>query len=464
MAPLSTVLRSTVFQRVLASTAVFVLLSLLLIWAIGLGQLNRIERSEAQEIEDWLAYGREVYMMDGAEGLSGEMAREGDDPIWPDDFIWEVLEEEQTLTVLRDPEGEVVAGFPGLFGSEAMEESLLDHPEIETPVITASVELFDDSTLTVGRFVPERTFELWFLMIFSSLALVVITLPLSVVTGYFLSRGVLRRLNTLAQTAETVASGQMHARAPLTGTGDEFDRLATGVNQMLDRIETLTQNVEAVSVGVAHDLKTPLSNIRGRLELISRDRGSPEAVAEHVASAEARLEGLLRVFDAMLRLGEIEAGQRREGFAPVDLSALLHDMAEGYCAAFDEADKQLSVSIEPGLTIVGDRDLLAQLTANLLDNALEHSRDAAKAHIIARKADNLVEVEIGDDGPGIAPAHRARVFERFFRADASRSTAGNGLGLALVKAIADLHQAQLTLHTDRPGAVFLVRFPPPAKA
>ncbi|MEM7718490.1 MAG: HAMP domain-containing sensor histidine kinase [Pseudomonadota bacterium] len=457
MARLSTVLQSTVFQRVLASTGLFVVLTLLAIWGIGLAVLSQIARSETAEIDAWLAYGHELYLMDGTEGLTAEIALEDDEPLWSNDFIWWILEDEQTLVVLRAPDGDIIAGYPGLFADEDLQEVTLDHPEIDMPLMARRISLFDDSTLTVGRFIPERSGEIWGFLIAGSLALVVITLPLSLITGYFLSRGVFRRLDGLAQTAGTVAAGQMTARAPVTGTGDEFDRLAAGVNQMLDRIEALTRNVEAVSVGVAHDLKTPLSNIRGRLELIDRDREKPDAVAEHVAVADARLSGLLRVFDAMLRLGEIEAGHRRAGFSTVDLSHLANEMADGYGAAFEEADKRLETSIAPGLLVEGDGDLLAQAISNLLDNALEHSRDAALVRFTARTEGADAVIAVGDDGPGIAPPLRAQVFERFFRGDASRATAGNGLGLALVKAIADLHHADLILLDDQPGAVFVLR-------
>ncbi len=448
------------FQRVLVSSGVFVALTLAAIWAIGLVLLWQIDRAERAEIARLLTEAREFYLVEGRDALVDELRREGTEPLWSEDDIFVLLEEEETIVVLRDPEFEPVAGFPGLYAGETLEETALDHPEIDDPLLAQSVELFDGSVLTVGRFIPEQIYEIWRFLVSGSAALVVIVLPLSLVTGYFLSRGVFRRLETLSTAAEAVATGQMSARAPLTGTGDEFDRLAAGVNQMLDRLEALTRNIEAVSVGVAHDLKTPLSNIQGRLELIRRDVADPDAVVEHLDLAEARLAGLVRVFDAMLRLGEIEAGRRRSAFAPVDLSALAQDMVDSYAPVFDDADKRLDAAILPGLTVEGDRELLTQLIANLFDNALEHSRDAARVHIAAMSVDGGVRLEIGDDGPGIPPNLRARVFERFFRGEASRTTPGNGLGLALVKAIADLHGAGIELLQNRPGAVFVLNFKP----
>ncbi|MEL6837930.1 MAG: HAMP domain-containing sensor histidine kinase [Pseudomonadota bacterium] len=277
-------------------------------------------------------------------------------------------------------------------------------------------------------------------------------------TGYFLSRSVFNRIEGISQTAAAVAAGQMTSRVPQSDRYDEFDRLAGGINQMLDRLAALNANIEAVSVGVAHDLRTPLTNIGGRLELISRDRANPDAVEKHIEAAEGYLSQLLGIFDALLRLGEVEAGRRKAAFDVVDLSALAADMAEAYAPIFEDANKSFQAHIDSGARISGDRELLEQLVANLLENAVEHARDAAQVGLSVRITADTVTLAISDDGPGISPANRTRIFERFYRADGSRSTPGNGLGLSLVKAIADLHGADITLDEDAPGAVFTLVF------
>jgi signal transduction histidine kinase len=435
------------------------MLTLAVIWTVGLIRISLIEASEQAVIESLIEDGIAIDNDTGHDGLIAAVRWDESRNVWTNEDIFVMLKDEETLMAYRDPENEIMAGFGGLWASDEITPMTLDHPQIEQTVMTQGHWFDDGRSILVGRFVPDRVNDIEQFVSTATLALFVIVLPLALLTGFFLSRGVFQRLETLWQTAETVSKGQLDARAPLTGTGDEFDRLGSGINQMLDKVEGLTRNVEAVSVGVAHDLKTPLANIGGRLELIRRDIENPAAVAEHVDLAEARLQSLLRIFDALLRMGEIESGARRSAFGSVDVSTLCTDMIESFAPLFEEADKTLNVVIAPNLKASGDRDLLTQLTANLLENALEHSRDAANVHVLLSRNNGDIYLEIGDDGPGIAPGSAERVFERFFRADASRSTPGNGLGLALVKAIADLHHADIKLLTDRPGAVFAVTLP-----
>lgn len=443
----------------IASCAIFVTLSLAIIWTVGPIRIAQIEKAEVTQLQNFLRQGYDIAQAEGREGLIRVVRWQEDQDVWDDDDIFVMLEERETLFAYRDPEGDIIAGFEGLWASDEPEVTALDHPQIDHPIVTQGYWFEDGSSIVVGRFIPDRIYNIRDFLETASIALIVIVLPLSLLTGFFLSRGVFGRLDVLSTTAETVAKGRLDARAPLNGTGDEFDRLGAAINQMLDKVEALTRNVEAVSIGVAHDLKTPLANIGGRLELIRRDIADQDAIKEHVEMAEARLQSLLRIFDALLRMGEIESGQRRAAFDTVDFSTLCSDMAESFAPLFEEADKSINVVIAPNLNVDGDSDLLTQLTANLLENALEHSRDAAQVHMLLSGNNGNVYLEIGDDGPGIAPGAAERVFERFFRADASRSTPGNGLGLSLVKAIADLHQADITLLADRPGAVFAVRFP-----
>ncbi|MEM8536971.1 MAG: HAMP domain-containing sensor histidine kinase [Pseudomonadota bacterium] len=459
MASLSTIARSSVFLRVLTSCAAFVTLSLMIIWGNGIYRIGQMETAERAEIAAMLEFAVDIYSDDGADGLIDLAGWDDDQPVWTDDDVFVVLEEEAMLLAYRDPGGEILAGFDGLWGDETFLETQLDHPEIDQTVITLGVWDDDGSSLIVGRFEPERISNIQEFVSTASTALIVIVFPLALITGFLLSRSVFQRLETMWETTEQVAKGLLDTRAPLAGIGDEFDRLGSAINQMLDKVEALTSNVEAVSVGVAHDLKTPLANIGGRLELIRRDIANADAVAEHLDVAENRLQSLLRTFDALLRMGEIESGRRRAAFTTVDLSALCADLADSFQPLFEEADKTLTVTLTPNLQVEGDHDLLTQLAANLLENALEHARDAAQVHLTLAQSDTGVMLEIGDDGPGIPPAAATRVFERFFRADASRSTPGNGLGLSLVKAIADLHGANITLQPDTPGAVFTITLP-----
>ena len=224
---------------------------------------------------------------------------------------------------------------------------------------------------------------------------------------------------------------------------------------MLGALAQLNANIEAVSVGVAHDLKTPLANIGGRLELMERDASDPEALQGHIEAAQAYLAELLRIFEALLRIGEVESGRRKAAFAPLNLSEIVGNIGEAYAPVFEDAQKTLELNVSSGVRLDGDRELIDQMLSNLLENALEHSRDAAQVELTL----DAKVLTIGDDGPGIPPAHHARIFERFYRADSSRTNPGSGLGLALVKSIADLHAMNIALDTNAKGAVFRITLP-----
>ncbi|MEM6896731.1 MAG: ATP-binding protein [Pseudomonadota bacterium] len=450
------VLRSTVFAQVMRAFALFVITALAVLWGFTGLLREQISSQEWLEIDGETRFFAEIIEEDGLDDLI-EITTEDLPLIWEDDFLYERLEEERFIYALRTDEV-LLAGYEGLWPADTRELIFMDHPEIDVPVRAATVEA-DDILITIARFEPEDRYGLLWLAQMGSIALFLIGLPLSVCIGYFLSRNVFRRIETVSATAAAVADGDIARRAPETGDGDEFDRLARGINHMLDQLEQLNANIEAVSVGVAHDLKTPLANIGGRLELMARDLADKTALKAHIEASETYLAELLRIFDALLRLGEVESGRRKAAFAVLDLSDLVSQMGAAYAPVFEDAQKGLDLRVAPGLTVQGDRELLEQMLANLLENALEHSRDAAHASLVLAATAEGPELIIGDDGPGIPPAHRARVFERFYRADSSRTNPGSGLGLSLVKAIADLHGARIAMDENASGAVFILSFP-----
>lgn len=452
------ILGSTVFQQVLLASARFTIAALILLWAItgvGLWQILSAQDTRIDEGRAWL---EGLYYTDGNDAIIDALSND-DGAIWSQDDMFYFLEEAELMVAFRDPDYELLGGYEGLHGEDTLGPAVFDHPEIEEPVRGLFVQLRGGESIVVAEFVPQGFGDFQSFAWFGSFALVLIVLPLSVLTGYFLSRRVYDRIEGLSNTAASVASGQMASRVALSDRDDEFDRLGAGINAMLDEVAGLNENIEAVSVGVAHDLRTPLSNLGGRLELIGRDIEDPDAVAAHLDKAESHLSQVLRIFDAILRLGEVEAGKRRAAFGPVDLSGLVRDLGEAYGPVFEEADKSLTMALDTPIEVEGDRELLEQMLSNLLENALEHSRDAASVRLMLARTGQGITLTVADDGPGISPADRERVFERFFRADSSRLSPGNGLGLALVRAIADLHDADLALAEDTPGAEFVVRFP-----
>ena len=452
-------LGSAVFQQTLIASGVFVVVSLALIWAICGFLVWQLDRDLARNIDEAIAYAENTYYGRGVDVLIEEAFQDDQDVIWSEDLMYEILEGQSLIWVLRDANYDPIAGYPGLHGDEGWSMSWLDHPELGQEVRGFRVYLRGGDSLSIASFLPERRSDILSVAIFTTLAVLLIVLPLSLITGYFVSGRVFRRIEEISATAAAVGSGDMTNRAPLTGRHDEFDRLAGSINGMLDEVEALNTNIESVSVGVAHDLRTPLTNIGGRLELIRRDQNDPDAVDGHVDAAENAQAQLMRIFDALLRLGEVKAGKRKAAFDHVDLSGLLTNLTDAYEPVFIDAHKTFTASIEPDMAIAGDKELLEQMVSNLLENAVEHSRDAAKVFVSLTKAAGDTVLRIGDDGPGISPTDRDRIFDRFFRADASRSTPGNGLGLSLVQAIAELHGAAVTLDPTAKGAVFIIAFP-----
>jgi signal transduction histidine kinase len=251
-------------------------------------------------------------------------------------------------------------------------------------------------------------------------------------------------------TSRAIARGDLSRRLPL-GVGEEFDELAIIINDMLDRISRLMDGVRQVSNAIAHDLRTPVTRARTRLEDAALHAETPEEWRAAIERATLDLDGIVGVFEALLRIAEIEAGSRRAAFAEVDLTQTLWDMDELYRAVAEERGLHLRTIIAAPLMVLGDRELVQQAVANLLDNALKFSAPGTVIDLSANMDDQIVEIVVADRGPGIAAADRNRAMERFFRAESARSTAGSGLGLALVSAVAQLHNGTLQLTDNTPG-------------
>jgi len=292
------------------------------------------------------------------------------------------------------------------------------------------------------------------------------------ISGAWLLRLVLQfRMRPAFATIARIASGDMASRVAASGRGDEFDQLAITMNRMLDRIATLMEGVRGVSDAIAHDLRTPIARARAKLEeALAEPAAATEEEAERLRGAIeqgiADLDNISRIFRALLRIAEAEAGARRAAFAPFDLSAVLADAAEIYEATAEAHGQQLTTDLPGRLEMVGDRDLLLQAVANLLDNAIKFSAGGGTVALAARHAaeDGVVEIAVSDEGPGLSPEDRAHAGERFFRADKARGTPGSGLGLSLVQAVAMLHGGELRLEDAwpkraRPGLRATLRLP-----
>ncbi|MBK1663830.1 two-component sensor histidine kinase [Rhodospirillum rubrum] len=283
---------------------------------------------------------------------------------------------------------------------------------------------------------------------------------LGLVGGLVMSRRFGRRLEAVNRTSREIIGGDLSRRVPQGRglDGDDFDQLAVNLNAMLGRIETLMEGVRHVSDTIAHDLRTPLSRLRNRLERLQADAQCTDR--DELAAALAEVDSLLATFHALLRIAQVETGGRRMAFSPVDLLALLIDVAELYDAVADErtVTLDLDLALAPGtrLLVDGDRDLLFQAFANLLDNAVKYSPEGGRVSLALVRGETQATISLRDQGPGIPAADRQRVFERFARLDTARTTPGNGLGLTMVGAVIEAHDGTIALE-DAPGGGLLVR-------
>jgi len=260
--------------------------------------------------------------------------------------------------------------------------------------------------------------------------------------GAFIVRSLFRRtLANVSATAAAISAGDFSRRVRVSGRGDEFDQLAETINDMLDRIGRLMEGVREVSNAIAHDLRTPITRARARLEdaaLHAETQGELHAAIER---ATGDLDGIVAVFQALLRISEIEAGSRRSAFCEINLATILADV-NGLRLLLDTPDS---------VPVWGDPEMLRQAVGNLTDNAVKFSPPGGEVRLSALASPAGVEVTVADQGPGIPVEDRSRAVERFFRGEAARSTPGSGLGLALVQAVAHLHGGTLHLADAAPG-------------
>ncbi|HLZ67545.1 MAG TPA: HAMP domain-containing sensor histidine kinase [Aliidongia sp.] len=283
------------------------------------------------------------------------------------------------------------------------------------------------------------------------------TLILALGGGAVISASLLRRVEVVSQTSRDIIDGNLHRRMPVSGSDDEFDHLAVSLNQMLDRIEGLMEGLRQVSNDIAHDLRTPLTRLRQRLELARRRATSVEALQTALDGSIDHVDQILETFGALLRIAQIEGRSRRRTFTEIDLSDLMQSLAETYQPVAEEKAQRLEADVADGLTMQGDRELLTQMLANLIENSIRYAPERATIRVEARCNGTGIEMIVRDNGPGIPAVFYDRVFQRFFRMEESRTTPGNGLGLSLVAAIAALHEIEINLGDNRPGLIVSLR-------
>jgi signal transduction histidine kinase len=269
--------------------------------------------------------------------------------------------------------------------------------------------------------------------------------------GALVVRNLFRRtIANISATAAAIARGDLAQRVTVTGRGDEFDQVAEVINDMLERISRLMDGVRQVSNAIAHDLRTPITRARTRLEDALLHADTPEAMRAAIERATADLDGIVAIFQALLRIAEIEAGSRRSAFTRIDIAPLLAEVEELYGALAEEHGITLAVRTPAEVPAYGDQALIQQAIANLLDNAVKFSPPGGTVRLTA-SAGATVDIAVSDEGPGIPAAERARATDRFYRGESARSTPGSGLGLSLGAAVAHLHGGELLLEDAEPG-------------
>ncbi|MEZ5986665.1 MAG: ATP-binding protein [Hyphomonas sp.] len=291
-----------------------------------------------------------------------------------------------------------------------------------------------------------------------------IGLILSLLGGVLISRGAARRADELSRTAEAVMGGELGRRVPVRGSGDEFDRLGARINAMLDQIEKLVESTRNTGNAIAHDLRSPLSRLRNRLEIALSEPMSKESAEATLEETVEEVDRVLGTFNAILRLARLEAGAEGERVR-MDVSELAEQLAELFEPACDDAEQSFRSQITKHLMVLGDRDLIGQALSNLLDNAIKYTPAGGTISLtVARGPEGTVDLTVVDTGPGVPSESRDRVVQRFQRMDSARTQPGSGLGLALVVSVAEMHGGQLILTDgsgppDMPGLKATLRLP-----
>src|SRR6516162_8832760 len=461
MAALGKLLRTTAFQLTLVYLFIFVVFAASLLGYFALNTRRLINEQITRMVTGEITRLRDQYHQAGIRGLVLFIDLRSRRP-------------GSNLYLVTTPNGEGLAGNVG-----SLEPGVLDHPgwmetsyrrieqadDVDHRALVQVVELPGGFRLLVGRDLEER--ERIYGIIANagrwSFALVVV---LGLAGGFFVSSRVLKRIDAMTGTANTIMAGDLSGRLPIAGTGDELDRLAENVNAMLERIEALMRGLKEVSDNIAHDLKTPLTRMRNRCEQALRTAKSEADYRAALESTIAESDELIRTFDALLMIARAESGQARDNMTEFDASAIARDVGELYEPVAEEKGIALKVEAPVAAPVHGNRELVSQALANLIDNAIKYAGTNGKlngmpAEIVVR-ADTegeRITLSVADRGPGIADADRARVVERFVRLEQSRSEPGSGLGLSLASAVARLHGGELKLEDNHPGLRSTIALP-----
>lgn len=384
------------------------------------------------------------------------------------------------LYVIAGPSGEILAGNvaslePGLLDREGWTDKpfayqrYTDETRQDSHVALAHVLVLDNGLrILVGRDLQEP--QKFRALVRQALMVALGIMGIGALIIWFaIGRNALKRIDRMSEASTKIMAGDLSQRLPMSGSGDEFDRLSESLNAMLERIEKLNEGLRQVSDNIAHDLKTPLTRLRNKAEAALARKGTSQRGALEEIIGES--DQLIRTFNALLMISRVEAGSAAAEMSEVDLSQIVSDCVELYEPVAEDVGLRLEADVVPGMVISGNRELVGQALGNLLDNALKYAEGATDPQIKVSlgKRDGKVVLSVADHGPGVPEDKREDVVKRFVRLDESRSKPGTGLGLSLVEAVMEMHHGDLDLAATDPDAaengkgltVHMV-FPPPA--
>jgi signal transduction histidine kinase len=471
---LGKLLRTTAFQLTLVYLVVFALFASFLLGYFAFNTRRLINEQITTIVNDEIQLLRGQYNQSGIRRLVA---------------IVEVRSRRpgSSLYLVTTPIGEGLAGNvgslePGVLESEGWVETAyrrLEEPEsTEHKALVRVLRLPGGIRILVGRDLEERE-RMFHIVALAGRWSVAIVIVLGILGGLFVSRRVLRRVEAMTGTAQTIMAGDLTGRLPVIGSGDEFDRLALNLNGMLTRIESLMRGLKEVTDNVAHDLKTPLTRLRNRCEAALRSAKSEAEFRKVLEQTIEESEGLIRTFDALLMIARAESGEVREGMAEFDAAEVARDVSELYEPLAEDKGLTLEVEAKQRAAVKGNRELLSQALANLVDNAIKYAAPVEKPpgavngkrsgiKVTADAEADRIVLTVSDRGPGIPSDDRSRVMDRFVRLERSRSLPGSGLGLSLVSAVARLHGGELRLEDNAPGLRAQITLPraaaPPPRA
>jgi signal transduction histidine kinase len=472
---LGKLLRTTAFRLTLVYLVVFALFAAFLLGYFAFNTRRLINEQIATIVNDELQLLQVQYNQAGIRRLVGMVDVRSRRP-------------GSSLYLVTTPLGEGLAGNvgslePGILESEGWVETAyrrLEEPEsAEHNALVRVLRLPGGIRILVGRDLDERE-RIFHIVTLAGRWSVAIVIVLGIVGGVFVSRRVLKRVDAMTGTAQTIMAGDLSGRLSVIGSGDEFDRLALNLNGMLERIESLMRGLKEVTDNIAHDLKTPLTRLRNRCEAALRTANSEAEFRRVLEDTIEESEGLIRTFDALLMIARAESGEVREGMAEFDVAEVARDVSELYEPLAEDNGLTLEVEASQRAAVKGNRELVSQALANLVDNAIKYAAPPANGSLetvngarsgilVTADADqDQIVLTVSDRGPGIPQADRSRVVDRFVRLEQSRSLPGSGLGLSLVSAVARLHGGELKLEDNAPGLRARISLPraaaPPAQA